>query len=664
MQKKIVFIGIALMAVFHQCIPNDDAEESAFQQRSEIIISETADNFAPPPLTISDPEKFYWPKTMARFEKYGLHDSLANGWIENLKNRSPFHFTLVGMARLMSMYGEAPAIKNNKKLLLQKVFERSDGHNPWTSEGTENHLAMDRTSGYLYAQHALDFPDDFPDAAEKMQLIKNWIEEWSRKIYHYGTGEWNSSTYQAYHIIGWLNLYDFALDTEVQKMARAVLDYYAAEMALHYSWGTYGGSEKRGRGAVDVNLSASNYLCWLWFGSHYDGDSFLYQGREYIQSIHAATSSYRPPHQILAIARKETTSPAWYVNSKPSYLFEQQSFVKQFFYIDDNFTLGTAVSPYGGWTGATYQLVNWKLAVKSKMNPVPFEISGNGRFHDNWSGSTGNPWTQFAQHKNVLVQLTHTPENKQELIDEVRKIVTQWAVKWQRDFSKRFPDDNKPNVVNFARNIVAENLSFINLPEEVEYIFVSNVCFIEMETVYLTIQFLASDVVNEQNNLRTINGRKVLTDQVDDGQLCGFVLEVTNKEAFNGINDLITQYGMEDRLERNGLTVNYSSLMGDNIKVTYTTDGTFEEAIYDWGYGATKPQTLVTAPPFRQPDWPVGEGYGKVPFVKINGDSLDLKGVWPVFDGPDFTLKNGVLRVKNSSSAFEVDYSGSLPFWN
>jgi hypothetical protein len=69
---------------------------------------------------------------------------------------------------------------------------------------------MDRTSGYLFAQHALEFPDDFPDAPQKLELIKDWISQWSQKIFRYGTGEWNSSTYQTYHINGWLNLYDFA----------------------------------------------------------------------------------------------------------------------------------------------------------------------------------------------------------------------------------------------------------------------------------------------------------------------------------------------------------------------------------------------------------------------------------------------------------------------
>jgi hypothetical protein len=61
--------------------------------------------------------------------------------------------------------------------------------------------------------------------------------------------------------------------------------------------------------------------------------------------MHAATSTYRPPSQAVKLARKGFATPEWYQNSKPSYLFEIQSFVNQFYYIGKNFTLGTAVSP-------------------------------------------------------------------------------------------------------------------------------------------------------------------------------------------------------------------------------------------------------------------------------------------------------------------------------
>jgi hypothetical protein len=663
--KNIQTFLVTVFICFSGCsLLSNDFYEEGFRGRVRILTDHTADQYNPPSFSIPDPEKFYWPKIMARFEKYGQEDSLSNIWIEQLKHRSPFHFTLVGMARLMSIYDQAPALKNNKLLLLQNVFERSDSHNPWTSEGTENHLAMDRTSGYIFAQHALDFPYEFPDAHQKLELIKEWISQWSQKIFRYGTGEWNSSTYQTYHINGWLNLYDFADDPDVRQMARAVLDYYAAEMALHYSWGTYGGSEKRGRGAVDINVSASNYLCWLWFGSHYEGDSFLPQGSEYIQSMHAVTSTYRPPSQAVALAGKNFTSPEWYQNSKPSYLFEEQSFVKQFYYIGKNFTLGTAVSPYGGWTGSTYQLVNWKLIIKREDSPTPWEVSGNGRFHDAWTGMTGNPWTQFAQHKNLLIQLTRTPVNKNELIEEVRKVTMQWATDWQRDFLRRFPGDPKPNVVNFARNILAENTGFINLPMDSRTVFTENNCYVDLGEVFLAIMFVSSETPSDSLNILDVRGRKVITDQAPDGKLCGFLFEVVNRSDWPSFNEFIDAHMGNAIFVIDEDGVAYKSLSGDYLEMDYKLSGRFTEAIYDWGYGAVEQQTLITAPPFRQPDWPEGDGYGKLPVFKVNESEFHWDEPWPVYSGPRLTVENGIMKISDENSVYIVDYTGDIPKFN
>jgi hypothetical protein len=662
MNRTTTVLAVILQAqLFCICSAAVASNEYGFRERSEIIIGHTADIYIPPSMSIGDPEKYYWPKAMARFEKYGISDAAANEWIEQLKERSPFHFTLVGMARLMSLYGHAPAIGNNKLLLLQKVFERNDSHNPWTSEGTENHIAMDRTSGYLFAQHALQYPQYFPDAPQKLVHLKDWISRWSKRMYQYGTGEWNSSIYQAYHIIGWLNLYDFADDPEVKIMARAVLDYYSAEMALHYSWGTYGGSEKRGRGTGNNNFSASGYICWLWFGSHYHGASFLPGGQEYIQSMHAITSSYRPPANCLPLARKEGQMQSWYINSKPSYLYEKPAFVKQFFYVDENFTMGTAISPYGGWTGSTSQIVNWKLAIRRDESPVPFEISGNGRFRGNWSGSAGNPWTQFAQYKNVLVQLTRTPVNKNEIIEEVKATTEQWAVDWQRDFSMRFPNDNKGNVVNFAGNIVAENISFFNLPMEAKLKFANGNCFADLGDVFLFIGLIGTEEAAAARNLLEESGRQILTVQAPDGQLCGFVMEVIPGDQWESFETFMENYTNKALLVTVDNGISFRSQGGDVLDVSFSPSGTFCEALYDWGYGAVEQRAFVSAPPFRQPQWPKGEGYGKLPAIKVNGETITMDKDWPVFRGPKFVLENRIMEIKGERSVYWVDYSGRYP---
>lgn len=658
---------LLLMSVIAlSCMWTENTADSGFKLRSGLLVDAVADRYNPPSMEIGDPEKYYWPKAIARFEKYGISDSAANSWIDALKNRSPFHFTLTGMARLMALYPDAPAIKNNRVVLLQKVFERDDSHNPWTSEGTENHINMDRTSGYLFAQYALEYPELFPEASGKLLLMKEWIRRWSATLYRSGSGEWNSDIYQAYHIIGWLNLFDFAFDEEVRDIARAVLDYYSSEMALHYSWGTYGGSMKRGRGVTDMNTTASNYLCWLWFGAQSDSLPGVTRGGEYIQSMHAVTSSYFPGEPIILLAAKEFPKPAWYMNSKPSYLFEYDSFVKQFFYIGRNYTLGAAVSPYGGWTGSTYQIMNWKLVIRNKSGN-PFEISGNGRFHDTWTGITANPWTQFAQYKNVLVQLTMTPVNKEKLISIVRDRVDQWKKDWQSDFSSRFPEDDKNNVVNFARNIVAENKSFINLPAYSEPVVDNNKFFLQLGEVYLAVNFIGAYQTFNDDHIGAAGNRILITDESPLGNICGFVMEVVESERFDDIDDFIEKYNQKDRIIRMGTLnkphIRYHSIDGSLIETGYSVSGCFSEAVYDWGYGVNEPQTFTFAAPFMQPEWPCGEGFGKIPHFAVNNGRVDFKEVWPVFTGPHFSLKYGILKIDIGGLSYRVDYSGSKPLF-
>lgn len=670
MKKNALFFVflVYITGIIYSCETTD--EDMLFQKKSAILIKHTADDYNPPSMNIGDPEKYYWPKAMARFEKYGLNDSIANSYIESLKNNSPFHFTLVGMARIICKYKDAPAMKDARLTIIRKVFERDDSYNPWTAEGTENHTNMTRTSAYIYAQEALKHAELFPSADEKLKEMKNWIIDWSRKIYQNGTGEWNSGIYYTYNVIGWLNLFDFALDEEVKLAARAVLDYYAAEMALHYSWGTTGGPEMRGSGAQNVNNNATNYLCWLWFSEEIKELPFTFRGSQYIQSIHAITSQYRPDEAILKLARKEIEKPAWFRESKPEYLFMEPSFVKQFFYVGDQYSLGSCVSPYGGWTGTTAQMVNWRLIVKADEEPIPYEIGGNGRFYDEWSGKICNPFTQVFQHKNVLIQLTKTPENAEEIAKEIIKIVKEWQQKWKKDFQKRFPTEQykgkRHNVVNYIGNMVFENRNYLTLPEDIQWEVNDGVCFIELGDVIISIHTIGLPGSPEPVAIegKKTKDRLFLIDEAKKDKLCGIVLEVIDRDndlLFKDQQEWILNNTMLDKSEIESDKITYKSSRGDEIEMQYNNTGRFMEATVDWGYGASEPMVMLSAPPFKQPDWPEGKGFGRIPSCKVNGQPVDFTEPWPVFEGKTMKLDEGVLEIRVENKFYRVNYRDYKP---
>ena len=636
--------------------------DTLFAQKKQLIIDQVASNYTPPSPDIGDPEKYYWPFVMARLEKYGPQDSIANHWIAHFREHAPFHFTLVGMARIMSAYPEVPAMKEYRKKYLQEVFGRQDSYNAWTAEGTENHTNMTRTSAYLYAQHALNFPEAFPDARQKLQQMERWVRFWAKSLYTIGNGEWNSGIYAPYNIIGWLNLYDFAENADIRQIARAVLDFYATQMALSYFQGLIGGPEMRGSGVGRSARNAGPYFAWLWFGKS-AVPPMGFQGNQYIQTVHALSSSYRPDEAIVALARKQMKLPAYFQMARPDYLQQESGFVQQQLYLDNNFSLGSASSPYGGWTGTTYQLINWKLLVQSSSGELAYEISGNGRFYDDWTGRTRSPWTQYAQHRNVMVMLTRQPKNAKALISQVKDTVGQWQQRWERDFYRRFPQDTiKENVVNFNGNIINQNMTFVSLPEATQIISKSGVVFGILDSTLLAIQGVATTPELEQGEY--LKGRKILADQSDSGYLNGIILEVLVQKKGVSTEALIQQYLRQQQanpLQVQQNSVTYTSLSGEVVQVHFDKVGTFREGLVDWGYGVEIPHPIMQLAGFRQPDWPEGEGHAKVAEVLINGAVQERLEGASIIHGKAVSLTNEHLHIDAGAFRYEVDFSGDIP---
>ncbi len=645
MRRNLPFLFILVLLIFTQC---QEEKQETYIKKKHLILDYVADNYTPPSLNIGDPEKYVWPKVIARFEKYGLRDSLAVFYLDSLKNNSPFHFTLLGMARIMSLYEDAPFFnRQNKLAILKGVFEREDSFNPWTAEGTENHVNMSRTSGYLLAQHALDFPDEFPEAKEKMALMKRWMKEWAGNIYKYGSGEWHSSIYQAYNFIGWLNVYDFADDPEVKRIARAVLDYYATELAIHYSYQLPGGSEMRGKGYELNGRSATTYFNWLWFSPDSTPVGGL-GGSQLIQVIHGATSTYRPNKQIVDLAINKKL-PAYYRGSNPSYNFEHPAYIKKYFYAGKGYTLGSSVNNYGGFFASTFQYVPWKIIIRNKEG-FPFVVAGNGHYYKTWKAKGRDPYTQHVQHENILMQITRMPANVEEYTKQINDSAEVWDERAKEDIENRFPTETyrlNHNLVNRYDKHVFENQSYINLPKQ---------NFTRTEKGYLVCyQDVCLSFISLNPEMDTViykDDRMILLSRNEKDQFCGFVLEVASPEMRKNIHQTA-------HLNVRGDHIAYYS--EDTLDVHFVDTGSYIEALVDWGWGPKDPSLFSYSPPFRQPDWPEDSYGARIPEVYINGIKQPLDQEWPVYEGPDISLENAVLQIEGRNKTWEIDFSGEIP---
>lgn len=686
------FFLLLFIAFYAIDFTNAQTYEDDFKTRADFIIDLTYDygwvsvdnEYRPSGFKGSEPSdfgKYVYPWMIAHFEKDG-ETALDNSecqkisdYFDSQYHLSPtFHFNLAGLPRLIYRYPYEPNFQKSGHLkdYLQRVFERTDSYNAWTIEGTENHVNMSRVSGYLYAQLAIDsgYTADFTEAQAKLDTMKYWIMAHSKTIYHTGAAEWNSTTYGIYNILPWLNLYDYAKDPDVKDAARAILDYYACELALHYTQGISSGPEMRGGYAQASIDTETDYLAWLWFGdSPKNIVKSNFSSSDARQSVHAATSSYRPPAIAVKLAQKKLTKPAVYNNSKAGYLYEDTSLVKQTFYIDKNYTLGAAYTPYGGWGGGDWQIVSWKLVsrVDSSENKDA-QFASVGLEWDGWIKAQlfRQPWQQFVQHENVMIQMTKRPTNHATIKSTVQGLFNTWQTDWQTDFDKRFPTDtDKGNPVAFQDGQAKENQTVFTFSNYGDYSHTTedNILFIEFEKIYIALFSINQTAPTTPTAKGDFDWTK---DNGNDGELTGLIMEVGNKEDFTDFADFKTQIKDNATLDKSDIADNdhfvYTSLRGNKIDVTYNKNGTFTEPIYDWGYGPEAEAVLHRSPPFVQPTWPTGDGYGTVATWKVDDQPVDLDNQWAVYEGPHFKLKAGILELNDSTGNwYKVDYTGDIP---
>jgi hypothetical protein len=586
--------------------------DTAFQQKKDLLLAYVADHYRPPAMNIGDPEKYYFPHIIARIARYGTADASANAQLEALRGRDPFHFGFTGLARLLCGYPQTAALQHSRPEYLKAIFNRQDSYNAFTGEGTENHISMSRTNGYLFA--CLGVADGLPTAHGRLAEMEHWIRHAAKRLQRYGGGEWNSGTYEVFNLMGWLNLYDFAPSADIRKAAKAVLDHYALEMALHYNrGGVSGGSEMRGSGlGVETATQALNLF---WFGEVAELDAWLARakGNNAAQAVYAAVSTYRPPPKAFQLANCDRTAfDRWW---RPSYLYEKKRFVRLSLYRTPSFTLGSSACAYGGFTGATAQIIPWKLVLRpGAPTAAPPEIGGNGTFFPQRRLKGRDPFTQVVQHRNVLIQLTRRPPQARQIFDTARAIARRWDAAWRTDFVRRFPTDTfRTAVVSFDTVVNWQNQSCLLLPAGLTIDWHHGVGWGDWGGVFVQI--------------RTLSGRSpeavpqgafhIWRDEAPVGQLCGFLLVVFERREFDDFAHFQREMNTRTSLRINNHTLRYRSYQGQRIRAAYGDRGTCIEAISDWGYGPTTPQVLTTSPPLRMPRFPRGTGWGRVARLRV-----------------------------------------------
>jgi len=351
-------------------------------------------------IELGDPHKYLLPIILARLslpEQYDPQES----WDILLKmdgdKQDLYHFRAPLDVRIFFTFRNAMPLDVRQSYRSQlerpRVME-------WDEGGTENHMFMQRAAG-LALMDGSGFPVGYPATAATNEA---WLRSELNKFLSIGQGEFHSSIYYGYSISGLLALYDFAQNPELRELAEALLDWYAVNMALRLSWGTAGGTESRGfdRATWDSGLTA---VAWQWWGDGPETAATMDEKHAWL-ALPAALSSYRPPEHLRAIARKQVPLPFEARASHPAYYsYSADNHLWETFYVTKDYSLGTLIEP-----ARTYQVegtiraqyATYKLIARDPEGKNNAVVSLGGTYHG--PDATGrSPGDQSVQKRGAVI---------------------------------------------------------------------------------------------------------------------------------------------------------------------------------------------------------------------------------------------------------------------
>lgn len=634
---------------------------------------------------VNDVGKHWWPRIFAELERDPSANAritqrdgssfvvreLITGLIRNapddragVEPRNPaigyLYFSPVGIGYVAARYPSLVSDEDLRVLVRQTLHydPRFSALNALTGQGTENHMLMGRTGGYLVAQTVVSRGAADPvtgefdaEARRWLAALKPYFLETARSTFEAGFGEWDSSIYYPYVVACWVAIHDLAADPDVRGAARAVLDWMAATVALRTTAGVFGGAEQRSNAPMRSGQSNLDQLGWLWWGGLPGDTAPAFSGQDYSQLVYLALSSYRPPEVIARLARKELPPEAFgqhHFETKPSYVVHGNAAVRQqsrvLTYLHRDYTLGAAIArPTGGWTGGDNQDLLWKLVARRDDGSALVLHGGRGR----------DPWRQVGQWRGVLIDVWHTPANAAALREDAMAQVADWRERRGQTLRRVFPaDTSRENPVRPREVAVADRRASLvfsdgrapGLPRDGQPVYQ------DFGHAFFCIRAVGAGL-----------------HPIPPGGYGGYIVETGSMSqygTFAAFRAAIAQRDRETPPQIHDGQVRLRTLEGETVDFAYATAGTYVEPEYDWGFGDTIPvggTVIMAMPPFEFPPWPSGEGHGRVPQLAINGAPIETLFTSDPYRGPNVTVSHGVLTVTDGRETHRITWRGETP---
>jgi hypothetical protein len=66
----------------------------------------------------------------------------------------------------------------------------------------------------------------------------------------------------------------------------------------------------------------------------------------------------------------------------------------------------------------------------------------------------------------------------------------------------------------------------------------------------------------------------------------------------------------------------------------------------------------MAMPPFRFPEWPTGEGHGRVPTLRVDGVDVATMFDDAAYRGPNVNVRDEVLTITDGRETYRINHRG------
>lgn len=496
--------------------------------------------------------------------------------------------------------------------------------------GTENHKTMWRTSGLLYSQilPAGSLISSYP-APQAETILTRMLTEYLQRAFKVGNGEYDSNIYYPYSVNGFLNLYDFSPKPQTQLMAKVALDYYTATLGLKLIDGTIAGGQKRGYFNEQDKLNGMEELMWAWAGN----TSFPAEASGDKITLHQATSSYRPNQVIYNILTKNVKLPFEAQIAHPDYHMTKRNVFQETFYCAKDYALGNVAMTM---VDNPNQQTVWSLVAKGTNGPL--QIGGGQPLRLNPTGHS--PYTQTIQHKGTLLLMSSqtAPKPKGDLTTEQQQ---RYAHATDRLVDLQVPKKwTKANLAEFFKQAPQMAASWLFIPRKITTIKQEgDKIFIEANNTFIAVLPLTKkyswlrpelDLLPDGEDKNVLNILRKYQVLMIQGNHSGFVIETADRSEYADLEAFKKAIKQKTKLSTDKLAINNSiefvTLSGDKLDMQYESSGLRAN-------GA------------------------------INGLEIDYEN-WAnggVYNSPYVQVKDGLMKITDGRTGYEIDFRGQVP---